>query len=74
MHVVKSDTWAIGVAWLDRKLYGEGGLEIHIGKRILCFWEKPEPVCEHCLGQGERWPLNEPSWVCPRCDTEYHEE
>jgi len=40
MHVVQSDTWMLGVAWLDKRLYGEGGLEIHIGKRIVCFWSK----------------------------------
>ncbi len=73
MHIVTSDTFTIGIAWLDRKLYGEGGLEIHIGKRIICFWTKPEPICEYCLDQGERWPLSEEVWRCPRCDTEYSE-
>lgn len=30
--------------------------------------------CEHCLGQGERWPVDEEVWRCPKCDTEYHSE
>ena len=74
MHVVNSDTWAIGVAWLDRKLYGEGGLEIHIGKRIFCFWPREEAECPYCLNQGERWPLSHEVWRCPTCDTEYRDE
>lgn len=35
--------------------------------------DEPEE-CEHCLGQGERWPVDEEAWVCPKCDTEYHSE
>lgn len=73
MHIVKCDTWTLGVAWLDKRLYGEGGLEIHIGKRIICFWKRPEEFCYYCLGQGEHWPLSEDVWRCPKCDAEYSE-
>lgn len=74
MFITKSDTWTLGVAWLDKELYGEGGLQIHIGKRIVCFWEKPDSLCAYCLGQGEHWPLSQDVWRCPKCDAEYHEE
>lgn len=73
MHVVKTDTWTLGIAWLEKKLYGEGGLEIHIGKRVICFWKRPEEQCYYCLGQGEHWPLSEDVWRCPKCDAEYSE-
>lgn len=74
MHIVNSDTRTYGVAWLDKHIYGEGGLQIHIGKRILCFWTKPELECPYCLNQGERWPLAHEVWRCPTCDTEYRDE
>lgn len=73
MHIVKTDTWTLGVAWLEKKLYGEGGLEIHIGKRVICFWKRPEEFCYYCLGQGEHWPLSQDVWRCPKCDAEYSE-
>ena len=73
MHVVKTDTWTLGVAWLDKQLYGEGGLQIHLGHRIVCFWTRPEELCYYCLGQGEHWPLSEDVWRCPKCDAEYSE-
>lgn len=40
IHIVTQDTFTIGVAWLEKELYGEGGLEIHLGKKIVCFWKK----------------------------------
>ena len=73
MHITKSDTWMLGIAWLDKRIYGEGGLEIHIGKRILCLWARVEAECSYCLNQGEHWPISEEVWRCPRCDMEYHE-
>lgn len=73
MHIVKSDTWTLGVSWLDKRIYGEGGLEIHIGKRILCFWKRPKAFCPYCLNEGEHWPLNEDKWTCPSCGEEYNE-
>lgn len=74
MHIVKSDTWTLGVSWLDKEIYGEGGLEIHLGKRIICFWEKYEP-CLSCLEYRlDCWPRSEEVWRCPKCDTEYRDE
>jgi hypothetical protein len=65
MHIVNSDTLTFGVAWLDKQLYGEGGLQIHFGKRILCFWKRPKPFCTHCCNDG---------YNCSYCDTEYRDE
>lgn len=73
MHIVKSDTWTLGVSWLDKRIYGEGGLEIHIGKRILCFWKRPKAFCTYCLNEGEHWPLAHEVWTCPSCGEEYNE-
>jgi hypothetical protein len=42
MHIVKQDTFTIGISWLEKELYGEGGLEIHLGKYIICFWRRVE--------------------------------
>lgn len=73
MHIVKSDTWTLGVSWLDKRIYSEGGLEIHIGKRILCFWKRPKAFCPYCLNEGEHWPLSHEVWTCPSCGEEYNE-
>ena len=74
MHIVKSDTLTYGISWLDKRLYGEGGLQLHFGKRILCFWDEEELECPYCLSQGEHWPLAHEVWRCPSCDTEYRDE
>jgi len=74
MFITKSDTWTLGIAWLDRELYGEGGLQIHIGKRIVCFWTKPKALCPYCWNDGENWPISEDVWRCPKCDTEYQDK
>lgn len=74
MFVAKSDTWTLGVAWLDKRIYGEGGLQIHIGKRILCFWAKPKALCTYCWNEGANWPLTQYNWRCPQCGEEYDEE
>lgn len=42
IHVVDSDTFAIGFGWLRKQIYGEGGLEVYVGFKIICFWTKPE--------------------------------
>jgi hypothetical protein len=42
MHIRTGDTFMLGIGWLSKKLYGEGGLEIYLGFLIICFWEKPE--------------------------------
>ena len=73
MHTVKSDTWTLGVSWLDKRIYGEGGLEIHIGKRILCFWKKVDALCPLCLNEGDGWPISYDTWVCPTCKRKYSE-
>lgn len=72
MHLTTSDTWTLGISWLNKEIYGEGGLQLHIGKRIVCFWDE-ENNCSYCLGEGEHWPLDETTWRCPRCDAEYYE-
>ena len=72
MHIASSDTWMLGVSWLDKRIYGEGGLQIHVGKRIVCLWDDAKE-CYYCLGQGEHWPLNQTVWRCTRCDAEYRD-
>jgi hypothetical protein len=40
IHIVNSDTFSLGVGWLEKELYGEGGFFIMIGKRHICFWKE----------------------------------
>ena len=69
VHIVSQDTWTIGVSWLNEELYGEGGLEIHIGKRIICFWAQPR--CPYCFDEGDGWPEQHDTWTCPSCKRNY---
>ena len=49
MHFVSTDTLTLGISWLNKQIYGEGGLQIHLGYYILCFWKRPKPFCIHGL-------------------------
>jgi hypothetical protein len=40
IHIASSDTFQIGIGWLNEKDYGEGGLFIMIGYRYINFWKK----------------------------------
>ena len=40
MHIIKTDTFQLAIGWLEKKLYGEGGLFISLGKYDICFWKK----------------------------------
>lgn len=42
MFVDFGDTWQLGIGWLNKKDYGEGGFFIMIGKMYINFWKKPE--------------------------------
>jgi len=38
----------------------------------LEFLSEPPWDCPGCAG-GDKWPITESVWLCPACDTEYHD-
>ena len=44
MHISYGDTWQLGIGWLNKKDYGEGGLYLAIGFAYINFWRKPQWV------------------------------
>lgn len=46
-------------------------LEAMTGKKHTLFFE-PDYDCEGCQG-GDKWPVSDPVWLCPVCDTEYRD-
>lgn len=65
MHIVKTDTLTFGVAWLDKEIFGEGGLQVHLGFIILCFWKRQPAYCPHCCDDG---------YNCSYCGSEWKDE
>lgn len=35
-------------------------------------YHEPNYDCPGCQG-GDKWPVKEPVWLCPVCDTEYRD-
>lgn len=42
MHLATSDTFQLGIGWLNEDLYGEGGFFIMFGFYMLNFWKRYE--------------------------------
>lgn len=40
IHVTTGDTFQLGIGWLNKKDYGEGGFFIMIGFVYINFWKK----------------------------------
>lgn len=40
IHVSLGDTFALAIGWLNKHLYGEGGLYIQLGFYYINFWER----------------------------------
>jgi hypothetical protein len=38
----KGDTFQLGIGYLDKKVYGEGGLFIVLGYYYINFWKRDE--------------------------------
>jgi hypothetical protein len=41
MHTSSGDTFQLGIGWLNKELYGEGGFFIMLGYKYINFWKKP---------------------------------
>jgi hypothetical protein len=39
MHIETQDTFTLGISWQSKELYGEGGFQLHIGFKVICFWK-----------------------------------
>lgn len=42
MFIDFGDTWQLGIGWLDKRDYGEGGFFIMIGKMYINFWKRSD--------------------------------
>lgn len=52
MHFSTGDTWQLGIGWLNKADYGEGGFFIMLGKLYIQFWRRPDWVKE--IEEGRR--------------------